>query len=146
MQRLFPLRTFLTDPQIRLSSSCSAAAATSGRPLYPDRPIGYISLIHEHVPYDVGLTLQTHLVERRRRYENDGDPPDIIVFLQHTPTYTAGRRIRNNEEEEARLRKLGADYFEVNRLGERRKRARMLTTCLTRQCVEVKLRIMDQGN
>ncbi|KAI9489230.1 hypothetical protein BDB00DRAFT_771009 [Zychaea mexicana] len=51
---------------------------------------------------------------------DDGDPADIIVFLQHPPTYTAGRRIRGKTEleEEQRLRRLGADYFETMRGGE----------------------------
>lgn len=99
------------------TASCPASSAT---PLQPDRPIGFVSLVDQQVPYDKGLDIQTFLVNRRhqlnRQDANDtGDPEDIIVFLQHPPTYTAGRRIRGKTEleQEQRLRRLGADYFEV---------------------------------
>ena len=41
--------------------------------------------------------------------------PDVLLLLQHPPTYTVGRRIRGTTDTEGgRLRKLGADYVEVN--------------------------------
>ena len=99
------------------TASCPASSAT---PLQPDRPIGYVSLVDQQVAYDKGLDIQTFLVNRRHQLNrqgenNTGDPEDIIVFLQHPPTYTAGRRIRGKTEleQEQRLRRLGADYFEV---------------------------------
>ncbi|KAI7871793.1 hypothetical protein BDF14DRAFT_1950308 [Spinellus fusiger] len=48
------------------------------------------------------------------------DPKDIVCFLEHPPTYTSGRRMRNTttEEEESRLRSLGADYYETMRGGQ----------------------------
>ncbi|KAG0193235.1 hypothetical protein DFQ28_006016 [Apophysomyces sp. BC1034] len=76
------------------------------------------------VPYDVGLKLQSFLVERRHALRNQKqvsqDPHDLICFLQHKPTYTAGRRIRGKTEleEEQRLRALGAEYFETMRGGQ----------------------------
>ncbi|CDS08292.1 hypothetical protein LRAMOSA02240 [Lichtheimia ramosa] len=104
------------------TASCPASSAT---PLQPDRPIGFVSLVDQQVPYDKGLDIQTFLVNRRhqlnRQDANDtGDPEDIIVFLQHPPTYTAGRRIRGKTEleQEQRLRRLGADYFETMRGGQ----------------------------
>lgn len=99
------------------TASCPASSAA---PLQPDRPIGYVSLVDQQVAYDKGLDIQTFLVNRRHQINregdnNTGDPEDIIVFLQHPHTYTAGRRIRGKTEleQEQRLRRLGADYFEV---------------------------------
>ena len=44
--------------------------------------------------------------------------PDLLLLLQHPPTFTAGRRIRNADATEGqRLRACGADYVEVDRGG-----------------------------
>ncbi|KAL0084317.1 hypothetical protein J3Q64DRAFT_1641355 [Phycomyces blakesleeanus] len=85
-------------------------------------PIGYLSL-SGLIPYKAGLDIQQHLVKRRHavnRGQSTDDPKDIICFLQHKPTYTSGRRIRNKtvEDEEKRLRDLGAEYFETMRGGQ----------------------------
>lgn len=82
-----------------------------------NRPIGYLKL-PGLVPYEKGLQLQSYLVARRHRInqENANVPvADVICLLEHTPTFTAGRRMRGKTdiEEEKRLRALGADYFEV---------------------------------
>ncbi|ORY94219.1 hypothetical protein BCR43DRAFT_496066 [Syncephalastrum racemosum] len=76
-------------------------------------PIQYISLVDRLVKYDDGLRLQQDLIDQRRR-----GGPNTIVFLQHTPTFTAGRRIRGEDDEAARLRALGADYYETMRGGQ----------------------------
>ncbi|KAI7847398.1 hypothetical protein BDC45DRAFT_451878 [Circinella umbellata] len=112
------------------SNTSDSCAASTANPLYPERPIGYIDLVREKVPYDAGLQIQTYLVNRRhainkqkqqeqKEYKGE-DPEDIIIFLQHPPTYTAGRRIRGRTEleEEQRLRRLGADYYETMRGGQ----------------------------
>ncbi len=46
----------------------------------------------------------------------DASMADIVLMLQHPPTYTAGRRLRGTAsgEEAKRLHQLGADYFEVH--------------------------------
>ncbi|KAI9012002.1 hypothetical protein CLU79DRAFT_771581 [Phycomyces nitens] len=85
-------------------------------------PIGYISL-PGLIPYQVGLDIQQHLVKRRHginRGQSTRDPKNIVCFLQHKPTYTSGRRIRNKtvDDEERRLRGLGADYYETMRGGQ----------------------------
>ncbi|CEG81558.1 Putative Octanoyltransferase [Rhizopus microsporus] len=87
-----------------------------------NRPIGYLKL-PGLVPYEKGLQLQSYLVARRHRInqENANVPvADIICLLEHTPTFTAGRRMRGKTdiEEEKRLRALGADYFETMRGGQ----------------------------
>ncbi|KAI9101940.1 hypothetical protein DFS34DRAFT_567297, partial [Phlyctochytrium arcticum] len=44
---------------------------------------------------------------------------DIVLLLQHPPTYTAGRRLKGSDASEGeRLRKLGAGYFETLRGGQ----------------------------
>lgn len=99
----------------------TSCAASTSQPLHPDRPIGYISLVQQQIPYDVGLALQDFLVDRRHqinrnaRDARDTDSENLVLFLQHPPTYTAGRRIRGKteREQEEKLRKLGADYYEV---------------------------------
>lgn len=84
-----------------------------------NNPIGYLTL-PALVKYDTALKLQSSLVARRHQITQGtlktDVPADIICLLQHPPTFTAGRRIRGKTEmeEEARLRKLGADYHEVN--------------------------------
>lgn len=104
------------------SSSCSSSLT---QPLRPNEPIGYIN-IRKPLPYQLGLELQDLLVQRRLKLsaeikENPNNnnidkniPLDIVCFLQHTPTYTAGRRIRGQENEGKRLNELGAAYVEVN--------------------------------
>ncbi|KAI9357850.1 hypothetical protein BD770DRAFT_388495 [Pilaira anomala] len=104
----------------RLYSTCSNGVL---KPLNQN-PIGYLSL-PGLVKYDKALQLQSALVARRHHITQGlltttTAPADIICFLEHTPTFTAGRRIRGKTEieEEARLRKLGADYFETMRGGQ----------------------------
>ncbi|KAI8997536.1 hypothetical protein BDB01DRAFT_693451, partial [Pilobolus umbonatus] len=88
-------------------------------------PIGYLTFPHL-ITYEEGLRLQSYLVNRRHHINQqlkegeDCSIRDIICFLQHPPTYTAGRRIRgkSNEDEKKRLMGLGADYYETMRGGE----------------------------
>ncbi|KAI8370817.1 mitochondrial putative lipoyltransferase 2 [Choanephora cucurbitarum] len=101
--------------------STVACEATTKKPLNT-KPIGYLTL-PGLVKYENALKLQSYLVSRRHRItqgqEITDKPADIICFLEHKPTYTAGRRIRGTEiEEERRLRSLGADYFETMRGGQ----------------------------
>ncbi|KAI9322805.1 hypothetical protein BX666DRAFT_1898613 [Dichotomocladium elegans] len=117
-------RQIIALPCCALSTSSCAGNPTTP-PLYPDRPIGYVSLVNQQIPYDTGLAIQSYLVQRRHainRLESNttGDPEDIVVFLQHPHTYTAGRRIRGKTEldEEQQLRRLGAEYYETMRGGQ----------------------------
>ncbi|KAI8990801.1 hypothetical protein BDF20DRAFT_792668, partial [Mycotypha africana] len=76
------------------------------------------------VKYNTGLRLQSYLVSRRHQITQqllkDELPSDVICFLEHPPTYTAGRRIRGKTEieEEERLKQLGADYVGTMRGGQ----------------------------
>ncbi|CAO3600373.1 unnamed protein product [Absidia cylindrospora] len=92
--------------------------------------MGYINITRP-VPYDVGLQLQDLLVRRRHRLTdelktnplleknyNTTNPLDVVLFLQHTPTFTAGRRIRGEVEEGKQLKALGAEYVETMRGGQ----------------------------
>ncbi|CAO3655565.1 unnamed protein product [Mucor hiemalis] len=88
-----------------------------------DNPVGYL-VLPELIKYDMGLQLQSKLVARRHKITQGilktDVPADIVCFLEHPPTFTAGRRIRGKTEmeEEARLKSLGADYFETMRGGQ----------------------------
>lgn len=103
----------------RFYSSCSNGLL---KPLNQN-PIGYLSL-PGLIKYDKALLLQSKLVSRRHQITQGtlttNIPADIICFLQHPPTFTAGRRIRGKTEieEENRLKQLGADYYETMRGGQ----------------------------
>lgn len=85
-------------------------------PLRP--PIAY-KYLGPSISYLRSLDLQEHLVTRRTSSDSPLDPTtnvDILLLLQHRPTYTAGRRIRGTDDTEGeRLRGLGAEYHEVFR-------------------------------
>jgi lipoate-protein ligase B len=78
------------------------------------------------VPYGKALALQRHLVKRRHDLNHEAHDPadptirDVLLLIQHPPTFTAGRRIKGNSEieEEARLKALGAEYYETLRGGQ----------------------------
>lgn len=78
------------------------------------------------VPYGKALALQRHLVQRRHELNNDTTSStdssirDILLLVEHPPTFTAGRRFkgRSELEEETRLKQLGAEYFETLRGGQ----------------------------
>ncbi|KAG8904215.1 hypothetical protein FRB99_002079 [Tulasnella sp. 403] len=74
------------------------------------------------LPYRPTLALQhsIHQLQLRRRKESPASHPDVLLLLQHRPTYTGGRR-QNAEDlsaEEARLKGLGADWVPTDRGGE----------------------------
>ncbi|EOR04767.1 hypothetical protein J056_000107 [Wallemia ichthyophaga EXF-994] len=56
------------------------------------------------VPYSSALALQDRLIAAKPNIH-------ILLLLEHSPVYTVGRRIKDeNAEEISRLRNLGADY------------------------------------
>jgi len=131
-------------------ASAGAAAAgqacptTIARP--PLSPLPFIYL--RNLPYGRSTSLQERLVERQIRLRkqreeqrakiavhSDNDhsqistPPskedgsqDLILLVEHLPTYTNGRRNRGersiDEQESTRLERLGATYVESLRGGE----------------------------
>lgn len=121
-QKLSCWKPFLLSATAKRYSSSSSCTLDLVEPLNKD-PIGYVRL-PGYTKYDTALELQSYLVARRHRITQKSIvsqlPADIIVFLEHPPTYTAGRRIRGKTEdtEEQRLKSLGADYHETMRGGQ----------------------------
>jgi lipoate-protein ligase B len=60
--------------------------------------------------------LQAELVARRQA----GDIPDVVLFVEHTPTYTLGRagKRRHLLVDEEELRKIGATFVHTDRGGD----------------------------
>ncbi|KAG8985606.1 hypothetical protein FRB90_004587 [Tulasnella sp. 427] len=73
------------------------------------------------LPYKETLALQhqIHQLQLSRR-RVDAEYPDILLILQHRPTYTGGRRqnVQDLSAEEARLTGIGADWVPTDRGGE----------------------------
>ncbi|BGP26627.1 lipoyl(octanoyl) transferase [Rhodotorula toruloides] len=119
-------------------SACQAAAAASRGA--STRPPILWTYIPGQIPYDRGLLLQESLVYTRlsakaalQAAESSERKPDrvdslkrvadtdVLLLLQHTPVFTAGRRekdLEQLEQEGARLRALGADYVHAMRGGQ----------------------------
>lgn len=99
-------------------------ACPSSIPRTVDGTLSYLSL--GTVPYGKALALQHHLVKRRHDLNNAAQNPaeptirDLLLLVEHPPTFTAGRRIKGKSEleEEARLKQLGAEYYETLRGGQ----------------------------
>ncbi|ORY29666.1 hypothetical protein BCR39DRAFT_574722 [Naematelia encephala] len=72
------------------SSSCSLGGISSNHSLPPIR----YKIFPRPIPYLVGLRLQDGIIERRLRDKRDGKggKSDVLLLLEHTPTYTTGRR------------------------------------------------------
>lgn len=121
-----------------LRTACQAATAAS-RAASTRSPILWTYLPGQ-IPYERGLLLQESLVQARlsakaalraaEASEWEADrvdslkrvaDTDVLLLLQHTPVFTAGRREKDPEQleqEGARLRALGADYVHAMRGGQ----------------------------
>lgn len=119
-------------------TACQAANAAA-RAASTRSPIVWTYLPGQ-VPYERGLLLQESLVQARLSAKaalqaaeaSEWEPDrveslkrvadtDILLLLQHTPVFTAGRREKDPEQleqEGARLRALGADYIHTMRGGQ----------------------------
>ncbi|KAK4050839.1 hypothetical protein OIV83_003261 [Microbotryomycetes sp. JL201] len=120
------------------SASSCAAAATHG-------PLSRVAWTYlpRQLPYNLGLLLQEHIVQMRLDAKkklaqhdwaaatSNPDPElgrlqtvadtDVLLLLQHTPVFTAGRREKDPvvaKQEADRLGKLGADYVSTMRGGQ----------------------------
>ncbi|KAG9045235.1 hypothetical protein FS837_006773 [Tulasnella sp. UAMH 9824] len=73
------------------------------------------------LPYKQTLALQhqIHQLQLSRR-KSGADYPDVLLLLQHRPTYTGGRRqnAQDLSAEESRLTGIGADWVPTDRGGE----------------------------
>ncbi len=78
--------------------------------------MAYAIFFPEPVAYAEGLRLQLALHEARLA----DSIPDTVLFLQHRPVITLGRRGRTNHllAHEAELKKRGIDLFEASRGGD----------------------------
>ncbi|KAG0032727.1 putative lipoyltransferase 2, mitochondrial [Podila clonocystis] len=125
----------------------ASTTATSTGPLCPSQiprprlpPLPYIYL--RDLPYNRGSDLQQFLVDRQIRLRKEREDKrtvgaddtqksadlseegshDLLLIVEHTPTYTNGRRNRGaqaiSDKEADRLKKLGATYVESLRGGE----------------------------
>lgn len=125
-------------------TTTTTCPTTIARP--PLSPLPYLYL--RDLPYGRSTELQERLVERqirlrkqredqraKRTMDHDNSSPvdtlpvpkedgshDLILLVEHSPTYTNGRRNRGErsigEQETARLERLGAIYVESLRGGE----------------------------
>ncbi|KAK4515149.1 valine--tRNA ligase [Mucor velutinosus] len=117
--------SYSTATAATATAAAAVGASCQGTLMKPinDKPIGYLTL-PGLVKYDAALELQSYLVSRRHKITQNtletSEPADMICLLEHPPTFTAGRRIRGKteQEEEERLKKLGADYYETMRGGQ----------------------------
>ena len=65
--------------------------------------------------YSRALALQNALVTARIQRDKLWQNVNMLLLLQHPPTFTAGRRIKGTDDTEGRrLRSLGAEYYEVS--------------------------------
>ncbi|EFO28442.2 lipoyl(octanoyl) transferase [Loa loa] len=73
------------------------------------------------VTYADGLRQQHYYVEKllaSRKLESDSMKKNYLLLLEHTPVYTVGiRHFQYDENEENRLKKLGADFYRTERGG-----------------------------
>lgn len=115
----------------------TAASCTASPPPLP--PVVW-TYLPNNLPYHLGLLLQETLVARRHVAKKIISssassclyPPalakakrtaetDVLLLLQHTPVYTAGRREKDPlqlENERLRLQAFGADHVSTMRGGE----------------------------
>lgn len=73
------------------------------------------------LPYRPTLALQQNIQDIQRARRKEGiDYPDLLLLLEHRPTYTGGRRqnAQDLSTEETRLKGLGAEWVPTYRGGE----------------------------
>ncbi|AFR96698.1 lipoyl(octanoyl) transferase [Cryptococcus neoformans C23] len=123
LARLFPngVRNLSLGP-VSCSTASSSVSASSSLP-----PLRY-HVFKEPLPYPVGLKLQNDIIDRRLMAKSK-DPigskglGDVVLLLEHTPTYTTGRRDNTpnpNElhPEEKKVQNVGASFFITKRGGQ----------------------------
>ncbi|WVR09400.1 lipoyl(octanoyl) transferase [Kwoniella sp. DSM 27419] len=118
------LRTFASTARrpVALDASCHLPANSSGLP-----PLRY-HILQEPLPYPVGLKLQNDIIDARlaakaRDPVGSKGHGDVVLMLEHMPTYTTGRRdnsINPNElhPEEKKVQNVGAGFYITKRGGQ----------------------------
>lgn len=73
-------------------------------------------LLAGRLPYGVGLQLQKTLANYHHKHLSE--TPNTLVLLEHEPVYTVGIRNKGyTEEDERKLKSLGAEFWRTNRGG-----------------------------
>ncbi|EZA46339.1 hypothetical protein DMN91_006759 [Ooceraea biroi] len=73
-------------------------------------------LLAGRLPYGIGLQLQKTLADHH--HKRLSEPANTLVVLEHEPVYTVGIRNKGyTEEDERKLRSLGADFWRTDRGG-----------------------------
>ncbi|WWD19284.1 lipoyl(octanoyl) transferase [Kwoniella shandongensis] len=114
----------LLGPIPSSSSSCSNPSKSASVKLAPLR----YHIFKEPLPYPVGLKLQNDIIDKRLEAKAK-DPMgsrgigDVVLLLEHTPTYTTGRRDNSpnpNElhPEEKKVQNVGAEFYITKRGGQ----------------------------
>ncbi|KAK8854581.1 lipoyl(octanoyl) transferase [Kwoniella newhampshirensis] len=109
-----------------LSPACAVPSSSASRGIKLP-PLRY-HVFKEPIPYPVGLKLQNDIIDRRLAAKTK-DPVgsrgvgDLVLLLEHTPTYTTGRRDNSpnpNElhPEEKKVQNVGASFFITKRGGQ----------------------------
>ncbi|KAK4050733.1 hypothetical protein OIO90_004955 [Microbotryomycetes sp. JL221] len=121
-----------------MSTQCSGANSSTSSNTSQNRVVW--TYLPQQLPYNLGLLLQEHIVqmrldakkqisantttttdkERLQRLQTIANT-DVLLLLQHTPVFTAGRRERDPlvaQQERDRLAQLGADYVSTMRGGQ----------------------------
>lgn len=70
------------------------------------------------VSYAEGLRIQKKHLEAHFASDHSDQPKNVLLLLEHSPVYTIGIRTRSySDEDERRLRSLGADFYKSDRGG-----------------------------
>ncbi|KIR28243.1 lipoyl(octanoyl) transferase [Cryptococcus deuterogattii 99/473] len=103
-------------------TASSSVSASSSLP-----PLRY-HIFKEPLPYPVGLKLQNDIIDRRLAAKSKDligskGLGDVVLLLEHTPTYTTGRRDNTpnpNElhPEEKKVQNVGASFYITKRGGQ----------------------------
>ncbi|KGB76301.2 lipoyl(octanoyl) transferase [Cryptococcus deuterogattii R265] len=103
-------------------TASSSVSASSSLP-----PLRY-HIFKEPLPYPVGLKLQNDIIDRRLAAKSKDligskGLGDVVLLLEHTPTYTTGRRDKTpnpNElhPEEKKVQNVGASFYITKRGGQ----------------------------
>ncbi|WVF67589.1 lipoyl(octanoyl) transferase [Kwoniella sp. CBS 6097] len=123
---------FSLGPAAAFASSSSSSSASS-TPCYdpsstPSLPPLRYHIFREPLPYPLGLKLQNDIIDvrleaKKRDPVGSRGKGDVVLLLEHTPTYTTGRRDNspNPDElhpEEKKVQNVGASFFITKRGGQ----------------------------
>ncbi|KAL7420635.1 hypothetical protein Q5752_004586 [Cryptotrichosporon argae] len=118
-----PTARVLNLVQPALGAACGGRVKTAaGAALPPVR----VHFLREPIPYPIGLKLQNDIIDARlaaRARDPARGKSDVLLLLEHTPTYTTGRRDNSPNPdqlhpEEQKVQHVGADFYITKRGGQ----------------------------